>query len=367
MVLNDRRLVVTRGNPWPRSNRICLPKTLRASIFSPVERSTARVGFLTPWVRTSRSRSRYCLMRRDAQTTGSKRDHGRQSLRLYPSDAADSAGLRRACCGGPLNGGLCRLGKRARGDGDQMLLIPLLLKAPLVQGSRPETDQQCPIAGYQPFSLDPPAVHLGHLERGVDGRRVRSVVRIEPVQKRSPGNFRISAGFRLDGLGVLDHVNGHQPVLVDHDPGEQVLALELAREDVDADTVVNLVQLGLERQLSRSVGRSVGHAFQGSDILVGLFARHPRRIADAGGHLRRLEDVTPGIGLAKLEKLLEACRIERPDGSPFLAGDRLHSQDELSPPFGAGHPDVANLKADYGPALCSQYSSPRDHRLRCCV
>src|SRR5208282_6687693 len=101
-----------------------------------------------------------------------------------PSDAADSAGLRRACCGGPLNWGLCPLGKRARGDGDQMLLVPLL-NAPLVQGSRPETDQQCPIAGNQPFSLDPPAVYLGHLDRGVDGRRVRSVVRIQPVQKRS--------------------------------------------------------------------------------------------------------------------------------------------------------------------------------------
>ena len=65
-------------------------------------------------------------MRRDAQTTGSKRDHGRRSLRLYPSDVADSAGLRRACRGGPLNGGLCPLGKRPRGDGDQMLLAPLL-------------------------------------------------------------------------------------------------------------------------------------------------------------------------------------------------------------------------------------------------
>src|SRR5271157_669403 len=63
MALNDRRLVVTRGNPWPRSNRICLPKTLRASIFAPVERSTARVGFLTPWVRTSRSKARYCFIR----------------------------------------------------------------------------------------------------------------------------------------------------------------------------------------------------------------------------------------------------------------------------------------------------------------
>src|SRR5271166_1343691 len=63
MVLNDTRLVVTRGNPWPRSNRICLPKTLRASIFSPVERSMARVGFLTPRVRTSRSKARYCFIR----------------------------------------------------------------------------------------------------------------------------------------------------------------------------------------------------------------------------------------------------------------------------------------------------------------
>ena len=35
------------------------------------------------------------------------------------------------------------------------------LKAPLVLGSRPETDQQCPISGNQPFPLDPPAVHLG--------------------------------------------------------------------------------------------------------------------------------------------------------------------------------------------------------------
>jgi len=46
---------------------------------------------------------------------------------------------------------------------------------------------------------------------------------------------------------------------------------------------------------------------------------------------------------------------------------RLHSQDELSPPFGAGHPDVANLKGDHGSALRCRNSSPRDHRLRCDV
>ena len=61
-------LVVTRGNPSLRSNRIWRPNTLSASIFAPVERSTARVGFRVPWVRTSRKSSRYCLIRQGAHT-----------------------------------------------------------------------------------------------------------------------------------------------------------------------------------------------------------------------------------------------------------------------------------------------------------
>ena len=37
------------GEALARSKRIWRPKTLSASIFSPVERSTARVGFRVPW------------------------------------------------------------------------------------------------------------------------------------------------------------------------------------------------------------------------------------------------------------------------------------------------------------------------------
>jgi hypothetical protein len=61
--LKASRFVVTAGKPWLKSKRICLPKTLSASTFSPVDGKTALVGLRKPFARTSSNKSRYSLIR----------------------------------------------------------------------------------------------------------------------------------------------------------------------------------------------------------------------------------------------------------------------------------------------------------------
>ena len=171
-------LVVTSGKPSRRSNRICRPKTLSASIFSPgrAEHGPRRLPACRGCGRRGGGRG-IASCRERARTVPGRRPSRSMTLVLYaacrPSSGRSEESVPVIGCGIELgrrtlargSGQAAVCGDRSGRDHDQLLFI-LLLEHAVVPGAGAQADQEGPLAGDEPLAVDAPAVDLGNLDRG---------------------------------------------------------------------------------------------------------------------------------------------------------------------------------------------------------